>query len=356
MLRSWKRRAIAGLCVVCMAPGRPGAQEEREHLGGLEARIMYEATTGLMDQGEYDRALRRFDWITRNHKQSVYAGLARQRRAEIRRMEGVEATLSPQARVGLVAFGTLYGTWVGLGTGILAESAELGFLGMMAGPVAGMGATLRHTREAPIGNGQASLLALGGAWGTWQGTGAAILAGSGYKTVVAASMGGGALGLLTSSHLVLGRYVTASEATLVNFGGIWGTWFALCAARSLGAKDDDAILATAMAGGNLGLSGMGALAPRAGMSGGRARLINLGGLIGTLYGLGTAVLADRHHQARPTFAMMLAGGILGLGAGTYLTGDRDEQVVRQYFAPGNASLRGPDGPAGPREMEGWPGS
>ena len=276
MLRTWKRRAIAGLCVVCMAPGRPGAQEEREHLRGLEARIMYEATAGLMDQGEYDMALRRFDWITRNHKQSVYAGLARQRRAEIRRMEGVEATLSPQARVGLAAFGTLYGTWVGLGTGILAESAELGFLGMMAGPVAGMGATLRHTRGAPIGKGQASLLALGGAWGTWQGAGAAILA-------------------------------------------------------------------TAMAGGNLGLSGMGALAPRAGMSGGRARLINLGGIIGTLYGLGTAVLADRHHQARPTFAMMLAGGILGLGAGTYLTGDRDEQVVRAHLAPGAASLRGPAG-------------
>ena len=301
---------------------------------------MYEATTGLMKQGEYDGALRRLDWIARNYKRSVYAGLASQRKAEIRRMEGVEVTLSPPARVGLVAFGTLYGTWVGLGTGILADSARLGFLGMMAGPAAGMGAALRHTREAPITTGQASLLALGGAWGTWQGTGAAILAGSRYKTVVAASMGGGALGLLTSSHIVLGRYVSASEATLVNFGGIWGAWFALCAARSLGVKDGDAILASAMAGGNLGLLGAGTLAPRAGMSAGRARLINLGGIIGTLYGLGTAVLADRHHQARPTFAMMLAGGILGLGAGTWLTGD--DEAVKAHYALGGVSLSGPD--------------
>ena len=343
MLSRWNKGAISGLCVVCMAPGRADAQEEREHLRGLEARIMYEATTGLMNQGEYDSALRRFGWISRNHKQSVYAGLARQRRAEIRRMEGVEVTLSPPARVGLAAFGTLYGTWVGLGTGILAGEPELGLLGMMAGPVAGMSAALRHTREAPISSGQASLLALGGAWGTWQGTGAAILAGSGYKTVVAASMGGGALGLLTSTHIVLGRYVSVSEATLVNFGGIWGAWFSLCAARSLGVRDGDAILASAMAGGNLGLAGMGALAPRAGMGGGRARLINLGGIIGTLYGLGTAILADRHHQARPTFAMMLAGGILGLGAGTYLTVDRDGQALRGHSAPGGASLQGPDG-------------
>ena len=69
-------------------------------------------------------------------------------------------------------------------------------------------------------------------------------------------------------------------------------------------------------------------------------MINLGGIIGTLYGLGTAILADRHHQARPTFAMMLAGGILGLGAGTYLTVDRDGRV---HSAPGGASLQGPDG-------------
>ncbi len=330
MISRWNRMAILGLCAVCMAPGLLCAQEEKEQLRGLEARIMYEATTGLMNQGEYDRALRRFDWITANYKESVYAVLARQRRKEIRRREGVEVTISPPARVGLVAFGTLYATWVGMGTGILAESAELVYMGMIAGPMLGLSTTLVQTREAPISNGQASLLALGGAWGTWQGTGAAILAGSGYKGVTAASMAGGALGLLAASNVVVRRYVSAGEATLINFGGIWGTWFALCAGKILGVTDSDALLTSAMAGGNLGLVKMGTLAPRVGMSGGRARLINLGGIIGTLYGLGTAVLADRHHQAQPTFAMMLAGGILGLGAGTYLT--RHYEVAQEYSA------------------------
>ena len=107
--------------------------------------------------------------------------------------------------------------------------------------------------------------------------------------------------------------------------------------------DSDALLAGAMAGGNLGLLKMGALAPRLGMSGGRARLINLGGIVGSLYGLGTAVLADLHNQERPTYGMMLAGGILGLGAGTWFT--RNHEATQEFFAskaPGGSPGTGPD--------------
>ncbi len=325
-----KRWAIPGLCAVFWLPGQLCARQEAEPPEGLEARILYEATAGLMDRGEYDKALRRLHWITADYKESGYAALARQRRMEIRRMKSVEIAISPPARVGLTVFGTLYATWVGLGTGILAESEELVYMGMIAGPVVGMITTLDWTRGAPLGNGQASLLALGGAWGTWQGIGAAVLAGSGYKTVVGASMGGGALGLAAASSIVGRTWVTAGEATLVNFGGIWGAWFALCAAKSLEVTDSDALLASAMTGGNLGLLKMGVLAPRMGMSGGRARLVNLGGIVGSLYGLGTAVLADLHHRDRPTYAMMLAGGILGLGAGTWFT--RDYEAAQEFFA------------------------
>ena len=211
--------AIPGLCAVLWLSGQLCARQEGEQPEVLEARILYEAATGLMDRGEYDKALRRLDWISSDYKEGAYAALALQRRKEIRRMNRIEIAISPPARVGLTVFGTVYATWVGLGTGILAESEELVYLGMIAGPVVGMITTLDWTREAPLGNGQASLLVLGGAWGTWQGTGAAILAGSGYKTMVGASMGGGALGLAAASSIVGRTWVTAGEATLVNFGG-----------------------------------------------------------------------------------------------------------------------------------------
>ena len=339
----WKRWAVPGLWAVFWLPCQLRALEEAEQPEVLEARILYEAATGMMDRGEYDRALRRFDWISANYEESSYSPLARHRKAEIRRMDSVEVAISPPARVGLTVFGTVYATWVGIGAGILAESEELTYLGMIAGPVAGMATSLDRTREAPVGNGQASLLVLGGAWGTWQGIGAAVLAGSGYKTVVGASMGGGALGFAAASSIVRRTWVTAGEATLVNFGGIWGAWFALCAAKGLGVTDSDALLAGAMAGGNLGLLQMGALAPRLGMSGGRARLINLGGIVGSLYGLGTAVLADLHNQERPTYGMMLAGGVLGLGAGTWFT--RNHEATQEFFAsrdPGRSPGTGPD--------------
>ena len=339
----WKRWAVSGLWAVFWLPCQLCAQRDAEQPEVLEARILYEAAAGLTDRGEYDKALRRFGWISADYKESAYAALALQRRNEIRRMESVEIAISPPARVGLTVFGTVYATWVGIGAGILAESEELVYLGMIAGPVAGMVTSLDRTREAPLGNGQASLLALGGAWGTWQGIGAAILAGSGYKTVVGASMGGGALGFAAASSIVRRTWVTAGEATLVNFGGIWGAWFALCGAKSLGVTDSDALLASAMTGGNLGLLKTGALAPRLGMSGGRARLINLGGIVGSLYGLGTAVLADLHNRDRPTYGMMLAGGILGLGAGTWFT--RNHEATQEFFAsrdPGRSPDTGPD--------------
>ena len=335
--------AIPGLWAVFWLPSQLWALEEAEQPEGLEARILYEAATGLMDRGEYDKALRRFGWVSANYEESMYSRLARHRKAEIRRMISVEVAISPPARVGLTVFGTVYATWAGIGAGILVESEELVYLGMIAGPAAGMMTALDRTREAPLGNGQASLLALGGAWGTWQGIGAAVLAGSGDKTVVGASMGGGALGFAAASSIVRRTWVTAGEATLVNFGGISGAWFALCAAKSLGVTDSDALLASAMAGGNLGLLKTGALAPRLGMSGGRARLINLGGIVGSLYGLGTAVLADLHHRERPTYGMMLTGGILGLGAGTWFT--RNHEATQEFFAsraPGGSPGTGPD--------------
>ena len=338
-----KRWAIPVLWAVFWLPCQLWALEEAEQPEGLEARILYEAAAGLRDRGEYDKALRRFDWIAANYEESSYSRLARHRKTEIRRMISVEVAISPPARVGLTVFGTVYATWAGIGAGILAESEELVYLGMIAGPAAGMMTALDRTRDAPLGNGQASLLALGGAWGTWQGIGAAVLAGSGYKTVVGASMGGGALGFAAASSIVRRTWVTAGEATLVNFGGIWGAWFALCGAKSLGVTDSDALLASAMAGGNLGLLQMGALAPRFVMSGGRARLVNLGGLVGSLYGLGTAVLADLHHRERPTYGMMLAGGILGLGAGTWFT--RNHEATQEYFAsrdPGGSPGTGAD--------------
>ncbi|MCY3762042.1 MAG: hypothetical protein OXH50_12395 [Gemmatimonadetes bacterium] len=337
--KGWAIPVLWAVWLPCQLCAQRGAEQPEV----LEARILYEAAAGLMDRGEYDKALLRFDWISANYKEISYSRLARHRMVEIRRMKSFEVAISPPARVGLTVFGTVYATWVGIGAGILAESEELVYLGMIGGPVVGMVTSLDRTREAPLGNGQASLLALGGAWGTWQGIGVAILAGSEYKGVIAASMGGGALGFAAASSIVGRTWVTAGEATLVNFGGIWGAWFALCAARSLGVTDSDALLASAMAGGNLGLLKTGALAPRLGMSGGRARLINLGGIVGSLYGLGTAVLADLHNREPPTYGMMLAGGTLGLGAGTWFT--RNHEATQEFFAsrdPGGSPGTGPE--------------
>ena len=326
-------RGIAILCPLALflSSGLTMAQESERAVEELEARIIYEAAVKLMTEGVYNQALRRFDRIIEEYGESPYTGLARQKKQEIHRLREVKEIISKRARAGLFVFGTLYGTWLGVGTGIIAESAELACgLGLIVGPLLGFGVALEQTREARISDGQASLIGLGGAWGTWQGIGAALVADSDAKTVLGAGMGGGALGILTSCLLIRKMDVSTGEATMINFGGVWGTWFALCGAEIADVKEGDTILGSAMAGGNLGLLTMGMLAPKMGISGPRARLINLGGIVGSLYGLGTAVLLDVHDRARPTFGLVMAGGVLGLSAGTYFT--RDYDVEKGYFA------------------------
>jgi len=116
---------------------------------------------------------------------------------------------------------------------------------------------------------------------------------------------------------------------MINFGGIWGTWFALCGAMAADVEDEDNILASAMIGGDTGLLAIAALSPKLNMSRARARLINIGGIVGTLYGIGTNVLFEIEDK-EDFWGVMGIGGVLGLAAGAYFT--RNYDAEKGYFA------------------------
>ena len=310
------------------------ANELESELKALEARLIYEDAVKRVSDEEYDQALRRLDWVISAYPETAYGQLATDKKREIAILRQQPKPISGMSRAGLVGFGTLFTTWVGVGTLILLDTEEPVPYGvaLIAGPLSGLSGSLSLTRERELSDGQASLITLGGTWGIWQAVGAATLADADEKLTVGASMAGGAIGLVLASSIVSRRDISPGDATLINFGGAWGTWFAICGAMVVRERDKDNrnfILSRAMIGGNAGLLTMAVWSTKLSMSRARARLINIGGIIGTLYGLGASILLEIEPEDRTFWGFMGLGGMVGLTAGAYFTRDYDTQT--SYF-------------------------
>ena len=313
------------------------ADDIEAKLKQLEAKLIYDAASQLVADEEYDKAIRRFDRIIFEYPETRYARLSEDKKKEIATLRLQPKPISGISRASLVGFGTLFTTWLGVGTLILAEpeGPEPYGIALIAGPLGGLAGSMRFTQDMKLGDGQASLINFGGVWGIWQATGAAIIADADYKGVVGASMAGGLTGLALSGSIVKGRDISPGDATMINFGGIWGTWLALCGAMVADVEDEDNLLFSAMIGGDTGLLAMAALSPKLKMSRARARLINIGGIVGTLYGLGTNILLEVDSD-RTAWGVMGIGSALGLTAGAYFTRNYDDE--KGYFAEEAISL------------------
>ena len=323
---------IATLLFLCLHPLWAG--EVESEIKTLEARLIYEDAVKQVVEGKYDKALRRLDWVVSAYPETGYMQLATAKREEVAVLLREPKPISGMSRASLVGFGTLFTTWVGVGTLILVDADEAVPYGLVliAGPLSGLFGSLSLTRESELTDGQASLMTLGGTWGIWQAVGAANLADAGDKLTVGASMAGGAIGLALASGIVRDRNISPGDATLINFGGIWGTWFSICGAMAARKRDQDNtdfILSNAMMGGNIGLSTMAVWSTKLNMSRARARLINIGGIVGTLYGLGANILLEFTSDDRTFWSLMGIGSVVGLTAGAYFTRNYDTQ--EDYF-------------------------
>ena len=317
------------------------ANEIESELKALEAQLIYEDATKRIVDGAYDKALRRLDWLSASYPNTAHGRLATDKKQEIAILLQQPKPISGMSRAGLVGFGTLFTTWLGVGALILADVEEPVPYGLVliAGPVGGLAGSLSLTRNSELSDGQASLINLGGVWGIWQAVGAAALADASEKPTVYASMVGGALGLALASTIVRDRDISPGDATLINFGGIWGTWFSICGAMAARDRSSDSskfVLSSAMMGGNIGLLTMAGWSTKLNMSRARARLINIGGIVGTLYGLGTSILLDIEPEDRSFWSLMGIGGMIGLTAGSYFT--RNYDTPESYFTESGVGL------------------
>ena len=317
------------------------ANEIESELKALEAQLIYEEAVKQVVDGAYDKALRQLDWLSTSYPDTAHGRLATDKKQEIAILLQQPKPISGMSRAGLVSFGTLFTTWLGVGALILADVEDPVPYGLVliAGPVGGLAGSLSLTRNSELSDGQASLINLGGVWGIWQAVGAAALADASEKPTVYASMVGGALGLALAGSIVKNRDISPGDATLINFGGIWGTWFSICGAMAAHDRSSDSskfVLGSAMMGGNIGLLTMAGWSTKLNMSRARARLINIGGIVGTLYGLGASILLDIEPEDRSFWSLMGIGGVVGLTAGSYFT--RNYDTPESYFTESGVGL------------------
>ena len=296
------------------------------------AEQLYETAFKLIVAGNYGDAYEQLDEIITKHPGTIYAQFAVDRKQRLEKLNLLSIRrkqIDQHGRIGTVVFSTLYSTWLGLGTARLVDDEEgekAVAAGMMIGAPTGLLTSLVLTRNARLTRGQSALINFSGYWGTWQGTGLAILIteADDEKPLIRGAIAGGLLGLLTTSVLTRKIDLSLGDASIINYGVLWGTWLSLNAGMVAAIEGENSRLGLTLAGGNLGAAAMALLSSKIDISFARANLINLGGVVGTIVAGGVLVIgAESVASAETAFAVLMAGGIGGLIVAALSTSDFD---------------------------------
>ena len=296
-----------------------------------EVEKLYESAFTALANGQYGTAYDYLGEITDRYPGTLHAALAAERKRRLDELglhQGDRGPGDQAGRTGALVYGTLYSTWLGVGTAIVAgaDSDQALAAGMMTGAPAGLLTTHLLTRGRALSPGQAALVRLGGLWGTWQGFGWTVASGDepSDRRLTAFSMAGGLAGIAGSAALTRVADVSTGDASLLDYAGLWGTWFGFCLSV-MAEADDDRVLESSLTGGNLGLAAMAMLVPRIELSREQARMVNLGGVAGTFVAsgiVGLLALQGSFENATVPMGIVTAGGIAGLWSG-FATGERD---------------------------------
>ena len=296
------------------------------------AAVLLEAATRFEQDGRWEIAEALYIHITEQFGGTPGAAAAGVRLA-------APATDRP-SRVELPVFGTLYGLWLGLAVPAAfgADGSEAYGAGLLIGGPVGLFASRAMARARPMSEGQARAVSWGGIWGTWQGFGWSNVLGLGqeefcdpyacYDTGGSseerfASMIVGGLAGIVGGAMIARNPVRSGVSSGAQGGSIWGTIYGALGALLIDPyADGDAVLATALIAGNVGLLAGGVLAGKYDMSRGRIRMINLGALVGGLGGLGLDLITQPESE-RAAIVIPFITSLIGLGIAANATRDRD---------------------------------
>ena len=238
----------------------------------------------------------------------------------------------------LKVWGATYGVWLGVATPAAfgADARPYYGAGLLLGGPTGflLGRALANSR--PMSLGQARAITWGGTWGGFQGFVIAEAASVGSSERLFTSMLLGSIVGVAGGFAVAQRDISPGTATSAMLGSLWGTWFGV-AGSILADLDDEAVWTTIALAGNAGLAAGAAVGSRVPLSRPRARMISVGGLLGTVLGAGLALIAEVDDE-EGAVGMALVGGVAGLALGVSLTRDMDIGEAASQPQSGEALL------------------
>ena len=314
---------LVALALVAWTFPRPvSAQVSRSD----SAAVLLNAAQRLEADGQRVAASAVLTFIVRNYGDTPSAAAAR------RTLTEQPAEGEGSGRVELVAWGTLYGAWLGIVVpGALGvERPEVYGLGLLAGGPLGYAAAQSIATSRHVTLGEARAMSFGFRWGTSQALGWLLELGDEPSAeAVFATMGlGGVGGMVLGGAIARRQHLTAGQVAYSAQGYYWGTYYAVTLAAI--ANIDNHTGSWVLAGGDIGMLAAAAMAPE-GITAGRAWLISAMGIAGMAAGWGVDLIIQ------PDNTELLLGIPMATSAVGLILGTRSARAMAQ---------RGPDNGGG----------
>ena len=297
----------------------------------VEAKSLYSLALRYASQAQYDFTANLISHLIEFYPDTPEASQAKRLQPNIQRLIRTKKALifrgsliDQSGRTEVLIFSGYYGLWLGIATPIWlgAESPQAVALGLLFGGPVSLAIAHQLTKDANISKGKATMISLGGHLGTWQGIGWGIVADMEGQAVVGLGEISGLGGIAAAAYLANEIDFSEGHAALTSSGLQWGAWFGLVFAAVADHEDED-LLRDMLLGSDIAILGTGIATKNVEMSAARVRLINLGGVIGTVFGFGIDLLTEVD-ESSTALAVAGAGSVVGLAAAVNLTRNYDQ--------------------------------
>lgn len=297
----------------------------------LQAAIIYRLGLRYAAQNRHELTSVLFGDLLQNYPQSPQALQAKENYAGLDQLWKTKkalfwkgALLDQSGRTQLLIFSGYYGLWLGIATpsALKADSPQAFALGLLLGAPISLGIASGATKEANISDGRATMIALGGHLGTWQGIGWAAVGEAEGNTVTGMGEIAGLAGIGAAAWLTSQTDFSPGHAALTSSGLQWGAWFGLVVGALANLEDNDLVRAS-LIGSDALILGTGMAAKEVSISKTRVRLLNLAGAIGTVFGFGLDLLFEID-DASAIFGIAGLGSVAGMAIGVNMTRDFDK--------------------------------
>jgi hypothetical protein len=299
------------------------SQNERTGDASLDSRVLYVAALRFAADGRYDLANSILDELRRDYPARYDSLHAERAHGQVSSLLDAKTGLfrsgsafDQSGRTDVLVFAGYYGVWLAIGMPLAfdVDSSEGFATFLVTVPAASIFIAHNATKNRSVTEADAEMVSLGGWYGTWQGVGWSAFGDADDQTIFGAGVASGLAGIGIACLVNSQTELSEGHASLMNSANWWGAWFGMLLGAGM-SDDSDDVLAKALVGSTLAVGATAAAGSGTPLNERRVRFMNLGGILGAIFGGGVVLLADTDSNGAiaATFAATsVVGGYLGV--------------------------------------------